>query len=136
MEVVSMAKGSAKTGNLKVILMMALVVVLTWAAIDRLSKKKDEEQAAREAAPALPEDEAKPLITRGSIVEASWREPGRAAEEPEEDPNAEKEDQWDLFGDKARERQRRDKELEEAVDGVDGLGVYVSPGTDDTEEEE
>ena len=131
-----MAKGSAKTGNLKIILMMVLVVVLSWAAIDRLSKKKAEEQAAEKAGPALPEDEAKPLIMRGEIVEASWREEGRAAEAPEADPDAEKEDQWDLFGDKARERERRAKDLQKAVDGVDGLGVYVSPGSDDTEEEE
>jgi hypothetical protein len=136
MEVASMAKGNAKTWNVKVILMMVLVVALTWAAIDRLSKKKAEAQAAEKAAPALPPDEAKPLITRGEIVEASWRKAGRAAPQPEVDPNAEKEDQWDLFGDKARERDRRDKELREAVDGVDGLGVYVSTGTDDTEEEE
>ena len=131
-----MAKGSSRTVNLKVILMMALVVVLTWAAIDRLSKKKAEAQAAAKEAPALPADEAEPLITRGEIVEASWRKEGRAAPEPEVDPNAEKADRWDLFGDKARDRERRDKELREAVDGVDGLGVYVAPGSDDTEEEE
>ena len=131
-----MAKGSTRTWNLKLILMMVLVVALTWAAIDRLSKKKAEAQAAEKAAPALPADEAKPLITRGEIVEASWRQAGRAADEPEADPTLEKVDHWDLFGDKARERERRSKELQEAVDGVNGLGVYVSSGSDDTEEEE
>jgi len=116
--------------------MMGLVVVLSWAAIDRLSKKKAEEEAASKEAPALPADEAKPLIMRGSIVEASWRGNDRAAPEPEVDPNAEKEDQWDLFGDKKAERDRRAKDLQEAIDGVDGLGVYVAPESDDTEEDE
>ena len=131
-----MAKVSAKSGNLRLVLMMILVVVLSWIAIDRLSRKKAEDQAAEKAGPALPADDAQPLITRGSIVEASWREPGRAAPEPEVDPHAAGEDQWDLFGEKAREKERRTRDLQEAVDGVDGLGVYVSPGTDDTEEDE
>ncbi|MHC4576954.1 MAG: hypothetical protein ACYTFD_20500 [Planctomycetota bacterium] len=120
----------------RALLLGALVVAVTFGAIQLLSGEDPEEAAAAQEAADDGVVEVAPVVPTEAIVSASWRteEERRRAE----DAVVEDEDasllEGVVFGKAGEKRERYEKSVEEMVDDVEGLGVYVAPA--DHEEDE
>lgn len=117
--------------------MMGLVVVLLVAAINKLGSRKEAmEQARKTVQDPGPGDivDVGSVVRRGTIGSASWRKGGAMAEDAEDESAEPESDPWDLFGDKARKRERAETDLRETVKDVNGLGIYVAPADEDGDE--
>ena len=115
----------------RTVLLALLVVTAAIASIIMIEHKKTAENEAQIRKDAQPV-EVKPLMIKGNITEASWRQ-----QEPDEvetpEPKA-RDDDFDWHGDSAKKK-RFEASLETTMKPINGLGVFVSK-TDDEDEED
>ena len=136
-----MATKVDKKSMVLVVLMLVLLVVLCVATVTRMIRKSSEAEAARSTKPApmAVEDlaDVDKVVKRGKITAASGRtgdEDETAAPDKAEQADG-KDDRWDLFGKESRRKKEAEASLREAVDQVQGLGVYVASDDEGNEDE-
>ena len=111
----------------RTVLLALLVVGAAIASIGMIQHKKRTDEDAQVKQDAQP-IEVTPLVIKGDITEASWRQPG----EPEaSEQQGREETDWHV--DSAQE-ERFDASLETTMKPINGLGVFVSKSADDEDD--
>ena len=121
-------------------LLATFVVVLTAGVMVFISRSSDDSDQPKgaNAQRAAEQDEevleVQPLIPRGRIVAASWREGGTQAPRADAavvDSSVLDGAKLDPFGESGEMARKKKESLRRTIDRIHGLGVYVAPADDD-----
>lgn len=121
----------------RTVLLAFLVIAAAVAAIVMIERKKTADADAKIKQEEAQPLDATPLMIKGNITKASWRDKD-GFEAAEEEKEQEDEFDWDAtkaFNGDAAKRERFEGSLETTMKPIQGLGVFVSKSASDDEEE-
>ena len=113
----------------------ALIVAVTVGTMVWIGSDDGDKAAAPQTNQADEEVlEVQPLVPKGKIASASWREKNAAAGDTEDLGTGESmlDDNMDPFADPEKSS-KAEESLKKTIDRIHGLGVYVAPAEDDDE---
>ena len=115
----------------RTVLLALIVIAAAVASIAMIQHKKTADEEAQIKQDDQPLD-VTPIMIKGNITKASWREPGQMPEQKDSvSPD------WEAskpFNGGNAKKERFDTSLETTMKALDGLSVFVSTSADDEED--